>query len=96
MVKDSEIGELVHDLTNKSSPRFKNETIPVGPSTVQQVHPKANYICIHGFGNPQVTDMSQNMVREDMNYLRVTVISDYGVVADSNNRCFIRTAKVTS
>ena len=96
LVKDSEIDELVHDLTNKSSPRFRNETIPVGASTVQQVHPKANYICIRGFGNPQVTDMSQNMVREDMNYLRVTVIFDYGIVTDSNNKRFIRTAKVTS
>ena len=95
-VKDSEVDTLVHDRTNKNSPRLKNEVISIGAVAIQQVHPKTNFICVHGYAMPEACDMSQGNTREDMNYLCVSLIFAYGVISDMYSRCYIHTSKVTA
>lgn len=92
----AEADSLVYEITTRSSPRFKNETIPVGAFVYEQVHPDTNFICIHSLATKEIPDKSIQVInREDTSYLCVTLIFELNVVIPSLKRCYVRASKVT-
>ena len=97
-VKKEDIDSLVSDLTTRARPRLPMIIIPEGVVPLEQMPPRANYIVLHSYAQfvTSTSDLTQESIREDTNYLQITVVHEKAFVNPQYAKCFVRTAKVTS
>jgi hypothetical protein len=97
MVKESEINQLVQDISNQNRVTLPCISLTSTAQKLEQMHPLTHFICIHGLAVDMLTDLSQltqGSVREEANYICISMIFEGGVVTDTYDKCFVRSSAV--
>ena len=92
------IDQLVQDLAQRNSPVLETVVIPEGANTFEQLDSATQFIVIHSYASCKDTNggLSQDVAREDMNFLCVTPVFKYGIINERNKKCYVKTSQVTS